>query len=105
MKTMKRLPIAVLFGIASLAVGSAAWAEPSAEPRCNGHHDGHEKGARFQRADKNGDGFLTRDEVSAERWERIKVADANGDAKISRDELREAYQSGKLGHHSQKSQH
>jgi large subunit ribosomal protein L28 len=38
--------------------------------------------------DKNGDGFITQDEVPAEAWERMKKADKNGDGKISAEELR-----------------
>jgi hypothetical protein len=52
---------------------------------------------RFQRADKNNDGFLTRDEVGDKRWERIKVADANNDGKVSKAELDQARSEGKLG--------
>lgn len=54
-------------------------------------------GDRFQRADKNKDGFLTEDEVGAKRWEHLKVADANNDKKVSQDELKQAFQAGKLG--------
>jgi hypothetical protein len=60
--------------------------------------DGEGRGAHhFEKKDANGDGFLTRDEVGAERWDRIKVADANGDAKISKDEMKKAREEGKLG--------
>ncbi|MGK3984539.1 hypothetical protein WME99_15950 [Sorangium sp. So ce136] len=45
---------------------------------------------RFARSDKNGDGFLTRDEVGDKRWERVKAADANRDNKLTADELRAA---------------
>lgn len=58
---------------------------------------------RFRKADKNNDGFLTRDEVGDKRWERIKVADANNDGKVSKAELEQAHQDGKLGHHGKKS--
>jgi hypothetical protein len=59
---------------------------------------------RFQRADKNKDGFLTEDEVGAKRWEHLKVADANNDKKVSKDEIKEAFKSGKLGgRHGQRS--
>jgi Ca2+-binding EF-hand superfamily protein len=53
---------------------------------------------RFQKADKNGDGFLTADEVGEKRWAHIKVADANGDGKVSKAELEQAHKDGKLGH-------
>jgi hypothetical protein len=58
---------------------------------------------RFQRADKNNDGFLTRDEVGDQRWERIKVADANSDGKVSKAELDQARSEGKLGPRGKKS--
>jgi Ca2+-binding EF-hand superfamily protein len=58
-----------------------------------------DKGERFKRADKNGDGFITQDEVSERRWERIRVADANGDGKISLEELRQAFADGKIQKH------
>jgi Ca2+-binding EF-hand superfamily protein len=56
-----------------------------------------EHGDRFQKADKNNDGFLTQAEVGAQRWERIKVADANNDGKVSKDEMTQAFKAGKLG--------
>jgi hypothetical protein len=59
--------------------------------------DGEGRGAHhFEKKDTNGDGFLTRDEVGAERWDRIKVADANGDSKVSKDEMKKAREDGKL---------
>jgi EF hand len=53
---------------------------------------------RFQKADKNGDGFLTADEVGEKRWEHMKVADTNGDGKLTQAEIAQAHQDGKLGH-------
>jgi lipopolysaccharide export LptBFGC system permease protein LptF len=67
-----------------------------AKRNCSGEHkDG---AARFQKADKNNDGFITKDEAGAERWERIKVADVNNDGKISQAEMKQAHEEGKLGH-------
>ena len=64
-----------------------------------GNHGDH-----FKNADKNNDGFLTQQEVGAQRWERIKVADANNDGKVSKDEMIQAFKAGKLGrHHGPKS--
>jgi len=98
MKIIKRYSIAALLITAGLATSAAAWADAPAKPQCDGHEHHGDKGARFKQADKNGDGFLTKDEVGDKRWERIKVADANGDNKVSMDELRQAHQDGKLGH-------
>ena len=99
MNTIKRFSIAGL--LAAAAFGTSAWAlaDTSAKPQCDGHgHQGEGKGARFKKADKNNDGFLTKDEVGERRWEHIKVADANNDSKISQAEMRQAHQDGKLGH-------
>ena len=107
MSTIKRFSIATLF--AAAAFGTSAWAlaDAPAKPQCDGHgqrgegkgeHHGEGKGARFKHADKNNDGFLTKDEVGDRRWERIKVADANNDAKVTQAELQQAHRDGKLGH-------
>jgi hypothetical protein len=52
----------------------------------------------FKKADKNSDGFLTKDEVGEKRWSRIQVADANKDGKVSQPEMQQAHKDGKLGH-------
>jgi len=58
---------------------------------------------RFQKADKNKDGFLTRDEVGAKHWETMKAADTNKDGKVSKAELEQAAKDGKLAaHHAKK---
>lgn len=54
------------------------------------------RGRRFERADKNGDGALTADEVRPEVWERISKADADGDGAVTRDELK-AFHKAKRG--------
>lgn len=82
--TLRMSLAACLAGVA-LAGSATAFA-------CEG--GGH--GARFEKADANGDGFLTQDEVGQRRWERIKVADANNDSKISKDEIMQAKKDGKL---------
>jgi hypothetical protein len=70
-------------------------------PRC-GHgqggknHDGKGQQGHFRKGDKNGDGFLTKDEVGDKRWSRIQVADANKDGKVSQAELQQARKDGKL---------
>ncbi len=42
---------------------------------------------KFKKADKNGDGKLTEDEVPAEFWARIGKFDKNGDKGISKEEI------------------
>jgi hypothetical protein len=97
MHTTKRFSIAFLFAVAAFATSALAFAETPAKGQC-GHHDSEGKGGMFKKADKNGDGFLTKDEVGAQRWERIKVADANNDGKVSHPELQQARKDGKLPH-------
>jgi hypothetical protein len=55
-----------------------------------GGQGGERRRPDFKTLDKNGDGFITQDEVPAEAWERLKNADKNGDGKISEEEMREA---------------
>src|ERR1044071_9996393 len=100
-----------MFGVAlvgfALAGSSMALAHgDGAERQCDGEHGGktpeeraQRAAERFQRADKNNDGFLTPDEVGEKRWERIKVADANNDGKVSEAELDQARSEGKVGPH------
>jgi hypothetical protein len=99
MNTTKRFSVAILFALAAVGTSALALAEP-AQPRCEGHegHGGKDKGAHFKKADKNGDGFLTKDEVGEKRWSRIQVADANKDGKVSQPEMQQARKDGKLGH-------
>lgn len=105
MNTTKRFSIAFLFAAAAFGTSALALAETPAEPRCEGHegkgkghHGDHDKGAHFKKADKNSDGFLTKDEVGDKRWTRIQVADANKDGKVSQAEMQQARKDGKLGH-------
>lgn len=97
MKITKRFSIAFL--CAAAAFGTSAWAlaETPAKPQCDGHGKGQGQGM-FKKADKNGDGFLTKDEVGDERWARIQVADANQDGKVSHPEMKQARKDGKLPH-------
>jgi hypothetical protein len=102
MNTTKRFSVAILFALAAVGTSALALAEPPAKPSCEGHegkgHGGKDKGAHFKKADKNSDGFLTKDEVGEKRWSRIQVADANKDGKISQPEMQQAHKDGKLGH-------
>ncbi|MEI6475978.1 MAG: EF-hand domain-containing protein, partial [Planctomycetota bacterium] len=43
----------------------------------------------FKTLDKNGDGFITQDEVPADAWERMKKLDKNGDGKVSEEEMKQ----------------
>jgi hypothetical protein len=98
----------------SLVLGAAAVAaaEPGRAPsgrgreRCEGREGAstpaeraQRQAERFQKADRNADGFLTKDEVGEKRWEHMKVADANGDGKLTKAEIEQAHEDGKLGHH------
>jgi hypothetical protein len=99
MNTTKRFSVAILFALAAIGTSALALAETTAEPRCQGHDGkGKEKGAHFKKADKNSDGFLTKDEVGEKRWSRLQVADANKDGKVSQAEMQQARKDGKLGH-------
>jgi Ca2+-binding EF-hand superfamily protein len=62
-----------------------------------GDKEGH--ASHFQKADKNNDGFLTQEEVGAQRWEHMKIADVNNDNKVSREELRQAFEGTGRGEH------
>jgi hypothetical protein len=105
---MKRIGLGVALVGLTLAASSMALAH-GREGRCDGDRAGktpeeraQHAAERFQRADKNNDGFLTPDEVGEKRWERIKVADTNNDGKVSKAELEQAHKDGKLGHHGKK---
>lgn len=78
-----------------LAFGALAVAAPASAEACEGHAKGG--GGKFKKADKNADGFLTADEVTAERWANIKVADTDKDGKVSKAEFVAAKKAGKLG--------
>lgn len=86
--------VAAAFGLA-VAIPATAFA-------CGA--GGKNKEARFQKADKNNDGFLTQAEVGEKRWQKIKVADANNDAKVSKAELAQARADGKLKKHKKQKQ-
>ncbi|HYQ18879.1 MAG TPA: hypothetical protein VEQ58_24050 [Polyangiaceae bacterium] len=103
MNITKRFSIGILCVAAALGTTALALADDAApaKPHCDGHGKGKGDGQRqgmFKKADKNSDGFLTQDEVGAERWARIKVADANNDGKVSHPELQQARKDGKLPH-------
>jgi hypothetical protein len=102
---MNRIGLGVALMGLTLAASSVAFAEQGGERRCSGEHQAktpeeraQRAAERFQKADKNNDGFLTADEVGEKRWEHIKVADANNDNKVSKAEMEQAFKDGKLGH-------
>jgi Ca2+-binding EF-hand superfamily protein len=98
--------LALAASVTSLAAAETPAAAGNARAQCSGEHDKSASAAeraqhaqeRFKKADKNGDGFLTADEVGEKRWAHIQVADANKDGKISLAELTQAHADGKLGH-------
>lgn len=112
MKTISsRLGLGIsLFALATFVASLSAAQTPSgagaARPQCSGEHatdqsDGDRRAhaeERFKQQDKNGDGFLTPDEVGEKRWAHIQVADTNKDGKVSFQELMQAFADGKLGH-------
>ncbi len=51
---------------------------------------------RFKKADANGDGAISQDEVSAEIWERLSKADADGEGSVTKEE-RKAARKGRAG--------
>jgi hypothetical protein len=83
--------VAGLLAAAVMAFGATALADG------DGKKCGEKAQARFQKADKNSDGFLTKVEVGDKKWERISLADANKDAKVSLAEMKQAKADGKLG--------
>jgi hypothetical protein len=97
---------ALVLGGATIAAAETA-SGPQAREQCEGKDEGastpaergQRQAERFQKADKNADGFLTKDEVGDKRWERMKVADANNDGKLSKAEIEQAHKDGKLGRH------
>jgi hypothetical protein len=103
---MNRTGLGVALVGFTLAASSVAFAEGGrAEHRCSGEHSAktpeeraQHAAERFQKADKNKDGVLTKDEVGDKRWERIKVADTNNDGKVTQAEMEQAHKDGKLGH-------
>jgi Ca2+-binding EF-hand superfamily protein len=107
---MNRMGLGIALVGLALGATSVAFAQ-GAERQCVGQGDhtamtpeqkAQRATERFQKADKNSDGFLTKDEVGDQRWEHIKVADANNDGKISLAEMQQAHKDGKLGHHGHK---
>lgn len=89
--------LALALGVSGVAMAAPpAGGAGNARAQCDGK--AHGGGHRFEKADQNGDGFITPDEVSEQKWNHIKVADANNDNKVSKDELRQAFRDGKLGH-------
>src|SRR5258708_6608766 len=107
---MNRMGLGVALVGLALAASSVALAQGGEERRCSGgehaamtpEQKAQHAAERFQKADKNNDGFLTKDEVGDERWEHIKVADTNNDGKVSLAEMQQAHKDGKLGHRGHK---
>jgi hypothetical protein len=98
MKKLTRLIMALAAGAALLGGAAAASADSPKGAAGNCDKPQRDPAKRFEAADKNKDGFLTKDEVGERRWARISVADTNHDSKVSRAELEKARADGKLGH-------
>lgn len=88
----------VWIGIISAGLCSAIAAPAFAEGKGGKEGCGKRAQARFEEADKNDDGALTKAEVGDKKWERIKVADANSDGKVTLAEMKQAKADGKLKH-------
>ncbi len=86
----------VLLAVSVFAIGGTALAEGKDGKGKEGC--AKKAQARFEKSDKNSDGFLTAAEVGDKKWARIKVADANNDAKVSLAEMKQAKADGKLKH-------
>ncbi len=80
--------IIMLTAVAMVLAAPAAFAEDSSDKA--GHHggSGHHKGKMFKKADKDGDGAISRDEFNAMHEDRFNRMDANGDGKITEDEAK-----------------
>lgn len=115
MKSIKsRVGIGISVVLLAGSLSTLALAETAnaggARPQCSGEHgnkqsEGDRKAhaeERFKKSDKNGDGYLTQDEVGEKRWAHIVVADYNKDGKITMAELAQAHADGKLGHKHEK---
>jgi len=55
------------------------------------------RGAFFERADENGDGKLSQDEVPERAWERLSRLDEDGDGAVTREEAAEGMKGGGPG--------
>ncbi len=71
---------------ASLAACAESHTQKRHHPHSNGRQ-GHDR-PQFAQLDKNNDGYITRAEVSAKRWERLRRKDADADKRVSREEYR-----------------
>jgi hypothetical protein len=91
--------MALAIGASLLAGAAVVSADPPKGPPGNCDKPHRDPAKRFEAADKNKDGVLTKDEVGERRWTRISVADSNKDGKVSKAELDKARADGKLGHH------
>jgi hypothetical protein len=94
--SMNRFVLAALLGATALTAGAgvpaiaqttppAATRDAPPEPRGGGM-----RGGWLMRADANGDGVVTRDEVIADADRRFTARDSDRDGKVSRDEQRAA---------------
>ena len=61
--------------------------------------------ARFAKEDKDGDGALSAEEVGAKRWERLSAADADKNGSVTQAEMSQAMASGALRFHGRGGAH
>jgi len=97
--------------IAGLFVSGAAFAQSSAPSAPSAPHMGgkmpHRFGGEFAKMDKNGDGFITRDEAAGHKMllEHFDEIDANKDGKISKEELQEHHMAMSEKRHGRMEEH
>jgi len=75
----------------------ASFTSPAEACMGKGKHKGEKK---FDMIDKNSDGFVTKDEMTAHINAKFAKKDADGDGKISKEEMKKYHESkkGKHGH-------
>lgn len=83
MKKLMILGALALFSVSPAMAEEAISAD--AEVKKERKHDGN---GRFAKADKNGDGMISKSEFLAQAKERFKTIDANNDGEISKDEAK-----------------
>jgi hypothetical protein len=89
---MSMWKVGLAAGLAFMVVSGGALAD----------HEHRDPAEVFAHADKNKDGFLTKDEVGDRRWTRLSAADTNKDNKVSKDEFMAFWAKKKAEHDDKK---